>query len=118
MPALVSETSLKALLWFPRVWPLALALFVMARQRSRAQHRVAAFVFCSLVAFGVQWIIASLLVRIPVSVPTNLDHDESVLRVFVITGWRNLLISVICSIPLVIWLHHFFLAPKSGGTDS
>jgi hypothetical protein len=118
MPDLVSWTSLQALMWTARFWPLALALSLLAVQWSRAHHRLAVFVFCSLLGFGVQWIIGSILVRLPVSVPPDLDYQKSLVLVFAKTGWRNLALSVACTIPLAFWLSRFFLTPKSTGADS
>jgi hypothetical protein len=118
MPDLVSWTSLQTLMWAARLWPLVVALSLLAVRWSRSHHRLAAFVFFSLLGFGVQWVIGSILVRLPVSVPPDLDYEKSLVLVFAETGWRNLALSVVCTIPLAVWLSRFFMTPKPTGADS
>ena len=105
-PSRVSESGITALIWLARLWPPTLAVLALARYWPRSRHRVALFVLGTLLGFGVQWIIGAFVTRLPVSARPSEDYSELVTRAFVLAGWRNQVLSILCSVPLVVWLHY------------
>jgi heme A synthase len=98
--------TLHASAWVARLMPPFLALAVLAFKWRTSSHRVALAVLGTVLCFGVQGIIGQVLIELPVNMPSGTDDlNQALLRVFLVNGWRNVTLSAICDIPLLLWLH-------------
>jgi hypothetical protein len=98
--------TLHLLIWVIRLWPPVLALSVSAFRWHRTRHRIALAVLGTAAGYGVQQIVGQILVQLPLDMPSGTDDlNQALLRAFLTNGWRNVVLSVICSVPLVLWLH-------------
>jgi hypothetical protein len=101
----MSITPLEVLVWVARSWPIVLTSIVLMLCWSHARRPIALFVLGALAGYGVQWILGQLLLEMPVNVPAGSDNGAAILHILIVNGWRNVVISIVCSIPLVLWLH-------------
>lgn len=98
--------TLHALVWVTRLLPPVLALAVLALKWRTSRNRVALAILGTVLCFGVQSILGQVLVQLPVNMPSGTDDlNRALLRAFLVNGWRNVTLSAICSVPLLLWLH-------------
>lgn len=98
--------SLHALVWVIRLLPVVLALAVVALKWRTTRHRMALAVLGVVLCFGVQGIMGMVLEQLPFNMASGTDDlNQALLRVFLVNGWRNVTLSAICDIPLLLWLY-------------
>jgi hypothetical protein len=110
-------TPLSPLLWLHWCWPPALAVLLWGLRKPRS-NGIPFVVLGALVGYGVQWIVSYFVVQLPASVPKNLPHGQQLLRIMIINGYRTALISAVCALPLVFWLHSLTAKRAVGSGNS
>ena len=95
-------STVVALSW---VLPPALTIALWWWLKPRLRQGLAFVILGTLVVYGLQLVVSHIVVSLPASVPKDLSEGERFVRILRINGYRILVISLICAVPLIVWFH-------------
>src|ERR1700688_3356566 len=95
-------TPLSTVVWLLWVCPLVLVGGLWLCLKPRSQHGAAFVILGTLIGYGVQLVVNHFVVQLSASVPKNLSEGEELVAILRINGYRALLISLACSVPLIL----------------
>ena len=111
-------TPLTPVVWLEWFWPLALTLLLWLLVKPPRPNGIAFIVLGTFVGYGVQWVVHYFVMQLPASVPENLSEGERFVRILIINGYRSVVISTACAVPLVLWLRSSTTKGGLRGGDS
>jgi hypothetical protein len=107
------EDAMAAWLWASRLWPIVLPV-LMVTLAPRAGF-VAFVVLGALICFGMQSLVGAFSVELPASIPEHGSLEAKVLAVSVAHIARTLFISVVLSVPMLLWFRKLLQTSTAQG---
>ena len=111
-------TPLSTVTWLLWLSPLTLAGLLCICIKPRLRRWVGFVVLGTLVGYGVQLIVQRFILQLPASDPKNLSTGEYFIAILRINLYRSLVISLVCALPLMLWLRRLIARSEVGGGDS
>ena len=90
-------------LWASRLWPIVLALVVLALRRKALANPAAFLVFGALVCFGVQWIVGQFSASWPTAYSGAEGSSDQLFSIALNTLARMVLVSMLLGSALLWW---------------